>query len=154
MVRRTAGADHGSRVPRRGLHSSRHDHAAAACLRRRRAAPRQRQSRRRMRTFWAFGVFCGLCGLVILGGSSTAAAQSAPTGYVSVFADHLPNRDATELRGRMFAEKAVDAGSRLRLIASGFVEGLVADRNGRVRDAVGEAHELTATLRTKDRKST
>ncbi len=98
-----------------------------------------------------FGVcrFCGFLGLLLTCGSEAAHAQPAPTGYVSVFADHLPNRDATELRARAFGEQTIDAGSRLRLIASGFVEGLIADRNGSVRDAVAEAHELTATLRTK-----
>lgn len=91
----------------------------------------------------------GLCLLLLIAGTSPVRAQSAPTGSVSVFADHLPNRDATELRARVFGEQTVDAGSRLRLVASGFVEGLVADRNGRVRDAIAEAHELTATIRTK-----
>ena len=78
-----------------------------------------------------------------------ASAQSAPAGYVSVFADHLPNRDATELRARLFVERTVDAGPHLRLSGSGFVEGLVADRKGAVRDAIAEPQELTATIRTK-----
>jgi hypothetical protein len=74
-------------------------------------------------------------------------AQSAPpTGYVSLFLDHLPNRDATELRARGFAEEKIEAGPHLRLIASGFVEGLAADRGGRVTDAIAEPQELTAEL--------
>jgi hypothetical protein len=92
-----------------------------------------------------------LCALLRLlsAGSATTYAQSAPTGYVSLFVDHLPNRDATELRARVFAEEKIEAGPRLRLVASGFVEGLIADRNGTVRDAIAEPHELTATFRTK-----
>ena len=50
------------------------------------------------------------------------AAGQTPTGHVSVFFDHLPNRDATELRARGFAEEKVDAGSHVRLTLSGFVE--------------------------------
>ena len=53
-------------------------------------------------------------------------------GYVSVFLDHVPNRDATELRARAFAEEKIEAGPHVRLTASGFVEGLLADRGGQV----------------------
>ena len=98
-----------------------------------------------MRRFFGFFAFLGFVGF----GSGLAYAQSGPAGYVSLFADHLPNRDATELRARTFVEQKIDAGSRIRLVASGFVEGLLADRGAAVRDAVAEAHELTATLRTK-----
>ena len=77
-----------------------------------------------------------------------AQAQPAPSGYVSVFADHLPNRDATELRARLFAEENVEAGPRVRFVISGFAEGLLADRRGLVRDAAFEAQDLTATVRT------
>jgi hypothetical protein len=78
-----------------------------------------------------------------------AAAAQSPTGYVSVFLDHLPNRDATELRARGFAEWELDAGSHVRLRASGFVEGLLGDRTGRVTDAVAEPQELSITFRAK-----
>jgi hypothetical protein len=92
----------------------------------------------------------GVLVVVLSCAANLAEAQPAPTGYVSLFADHLPNRDATELRARVFAEETIDAGSRLRLIASGFVEGLVADRKrSTITDGVAEAHELTATVRTK-----
>jgi Protein of unknown function (DUF1302) len=74
-------------------------------------------------------------------------AQSPPAGYASVFVDHFPNRDATELRARLFAEEKLDAGPRLRLTASGFVEGLLADRDGKATDAVVEPQEVTFTLR-------
>jgi hypothetical protein len=77
-----------------------------------------------------------------------ASAQS-PTGHVSVFLDHVPNRDATELRARAFVEEKLEAGSHLRLTASGFVEGLLADRRGRVRDAIAEPQELTVVLPAK-----
>ena len=40
-------------------------------------------------------------------------------------------------------------GRALRLVASGFVEGLIADRDGSVRDVVGGAAGAHATLRTK-----
>lgn len=96
--------------------------------------------------FWGFW---GFCGVLLLWSGSVAEAQSMPTGYVSVLVDYLPNRAATELRARAFVEQKADAGPRLRLVASGFVEGLIADRGEAVRDAVAEADELTATLRTK-----
>ena len=76
-------------------------------------------------------------------------AQSRPSGYASVFVDHFPNRDATELRARVFAEEKMDAGPRLRLTASGFVEGLLADRDGKATDAIVEPQDVTFTLRAK-----
>lgn len=91
----------------------------------------------------------GWVGFLWFVGTGAAYAQTGPSGYVSVFADHLPNREATELRARAFAEQKADAGAHVRLVASGFVEGLVADRSGAVRDVAAEIHELTATLRTK-----
>jgi hypothetical protein len=77
------------------------------------------------------------------------AAAQTPTGYVSVFLDRLPNRDATELRARGFAEEKVDAGPHVRLTASGFVEGLLADRRGRTTDTVAEPQELSVQFRAK-----
>ena len=97
--------------------------------------------------FSGFSRFCGFLALLLL--SDGAVSAQTPTGYVSLFVDHLPNREATEFRARVFAEEKVDAGTRVRLIASGFVEGLVADRGRTVRDAVAEPHELTATVRTR-----
>jgi len=61
----------------------------------------------------------------------------------------LPNRDATELRARGFAEAKIDAGPHLRLTASGFVEGLLADRRGRVTDTIAEPLELNVEFRAK-----
>jgi len=77
------------------------------------------------------------------------AQAQQPTGYTSLLADHFPNRDATELRARVFAEEKIDAGSRVRLTASGFVEGLIADRSGNVTDAIVEPQDVTLTVRTK-----
>src|SRR3954469_6701971 len=85
------------------------------------------------------------------------AAQSPPTGNVSVFLDRLPNRDATELRGRAFVEEKIDAGPHVRIAASGFAEGLLARRRttpgsdsaGKVTDGTIEAQELTVTLRAR-----
>ena len=79
---------------------------------------------------------CLWMAVAVTGAASPAVAQTPPTGYVSVFLDRLPNRSATELRARGFAEEKVDAGPHLRLTASGFVEGLLADRGGRVRAPV------------------
>jgi hypothetical protein len=73
---------------------------------------------------------------------------SQPTGYASVFVDHFPNRDATELRARVFAEEKVEAGPRVRFTASGFAEGLIADRSGKVTDAIAEPQDVTLTVRT------
>ena len=85
----------------------------------------------------------------VTGGATPVFAQPAPTGYVSLFLDRLPNRDATELRARGFAEEKIEAGPHLRLTASGFVEGLLADRRGRVTDAIAEPQELTAELHSR-----
>jgi hypothetical protein len=74
-------------------------------------------------------------------------AQTPPTGFASIFVDRVPHRDATELRARVFAEEKLDAGPRLRLVASGFVEGLLADRSGRVTDAIVEPQDVTLTIR-------
>jgi hypothetical protein len=77
-----------------------------------------------------------------------ALLAQAPTGYVSLFADHLPNRDATELRARVSVDEKADLGSHLRVTASGFADGLVASRRGaHATDAVADARELTLTIR-------
>jgi hypothetical protein len=87
--------------------------------------------------------------VAVIGVANPAQAQAPPTGYVSVFVDHVPNRDATELRARAFAEGTLEAGPRLRMTASGFVEGLLADRRGRVRDAIAEPQELQVAFLAK-----
>lgn len=98
---------------------------------------------------WSLWPLCSLCLAVAVAGASPAFAQQAPTGYVSVFLDHVPNRDATELRARAFAEAKLEAGSHVRVTASGFVEGLLADRRGRVRDVIAEPQELNVTFQAK-----
>jgi len=91
-----------------------------------------------------------LClGVAVTGASPVLAQPAPPTGYVSIFLDHLPHRDATELRARVFAEEKIEAGRHLRLTASGFAEGLAADRGGRVTDAIAEPQELTAEIHAK-----
>jgi hypothetical protein len=79
--------------------------------------------------------------LIMLGiAASPVAAQSLPTGYVSLFGDYFPNRDdTTELRARVFAEEKIEPAPNVRVTLSGFAEGLAADRGGagivRVQDA-------------------
>jgi len=102
--------------------------------------------RRSLWSLWTSWSWCVGVAAAVTGPASPALAQTAPTGYLSVFVDHLPNREATEVRGRGFAEVKVDAGPRLRLTASGFIEGLLADRQGRVTDAIAEPQDLKATL--------
>jgi hypothetical protein len=97
------------------------------------------------RSSWPLWASWALClAVTVTSGTPVLAQPAPPTGYVSLFFDHLPNRDAIELRARGFAEEKVEAGPHLRLAASGFVEGLLADRGGRVTDAIAEPQELTA----------
>src|SRR6185295_9787164 len=86
---------------------------------------------------------CPVIGAAILAG----LLAQAPTGFVSAFVDRVPNRDATELRARVFAEEKTDAGAHVRIALAGYVEGLVADRSGSVTDAVLEPQEATLTVR-------
>jgi hypothetical protein len=72
--------------------------------------------------------------LVLALNATTVTAQNLPTGYVSVFADHFPEKDASELRGRVFVEQKVEPAAGIRLTASGFAEGLAGrDSAGIVR---------------------
>ena len=101
------------------------------------------------RSSWSLWPLWSSCLAVAVTGATPVCAQPVPTGYLSVFLDHLPNRDATELRARAFVEAKTEAGPHLRLTASGFVEGLLADRGGRVTDAIAEPQELSATFHAK-----
>jgi hypothetical protein len=85
--------------------------------------------------------------LVVWVAAARASAQTAPTGNASVGIDYLPERGATELRLRLFAQEKRDAGPHIRLTASGFVDGLIADRAGKTTDAVAEPHDLLVELR-------
>jgi hypothetical protein len=61
--------------------------------------------------------------------SVTAARAQTPTGSVTLFGDYFPNeRDATELRARLFVEEKVEPSPRLRLTISGSAEGLLSRR--------------------------
>ena len=88
-------------------------------------------------------------------GGAYAQTVERPTGYVSLFADYVPNRgDTTELRARAFAEQKLSLSDRARLRFSGFVEALESRRPlqpaaGReaVRDAIVRVHDATAELR-------
>lgn len=67
-------------------------------------------------------------GVALFSGVRAAGAQT-PTGSVSLFGDYFPNqRDATELRARLFVEEKVEPSPRLRLAISGFAEGLLSRR--------------------------
>ena len=78
-----------------------------------------------------------------------ALLAQTPAGNVSVILDHLPNRDTTEVRARAFAEVRAEPGSRIRLAASGFVEGLVRGRDGTHAAAVAEPQELNVTFHSR-----
>ena len=86
--------------------------------------------------------------VAVIGAASPVQAQPAPpTGYVSVFLDHLPNRDATELRARGFAEaedrrRVAPAPDGVRL-RRGAARG---SRAGGSRDAIAEPQELNADV--------
>ena len=77
-----------------------------------------------------------------------AAGQNAVDGHASVTIDHLPNAgDATEFRARVFAERGFSVNERLRFRLSGWAEGLLADRDGFVRDAAALPHEAYVEVR-------
>jgi hypothetical protein len=73
-----------------------------------------------------------------------AYAQRGPVdGYVSVGVDHLPNLDdSTELRARLFVERAWASGS-WRLRGAVLAEGLAADRDRTRRDGHLQIREAT-----------
>ncbi len=94
--------------------------------------------------------------LVLLAlGAQPVSAQfvAAPsTGHLSVFADYVPNRsDTIELRARAFVEEKIELSPRVRVTASGFVEGLVALRPPAL-DATGAAQRNVrdAVVRVQD----
>jgi hypothetical protein len=71
-----------------------------------------------------------LAATVLLSGAS-AAAQTAPSGNVTVTSDFFPNRaNTSELRARVFAEEVLDPTPHLLITLSGFAEGLLARRPG------------------------
>jgi hypothetical protein len=81
--------------------------------------------------------------------ATPANAQPRPTGHVSTFVDYLPDRnDALELRARVFAEEKLQPSPRLTITGSGFVEGLLANREP--TGAPGDHIETTAIVRPQD----
>jgi hypothetical protein len=104
----------------------------------------ERHSSRSSWPLWSLSIAVAVIGVAV-----PAFAQPGPTGYVSILFDHVPNRQATELRARGFAEEKIDVGAHLRLTASGFVEGLLADRDGRVTDAIAEPQDLNVAWLTR-----
>ena len=92
--------------------------------------------------------------LLIICLSPAIARAQAPSGYVSIFGDYLPNRDdAAELRSRLFVEEVLDPTPRLLITASGFAEGLVARRTvgfepaATVTDAIFRVQALTVAYK-------
>jgi hypothetical protein len=81
--------------------------------------------------------------------AATAAAQTRPSGDVTIAADYLPNRDRTaELRARVFAEQVLDPTPRTFFTLSGFAEGLLARRG--VEQRPGRTDVSTAILRVQE----
>src|SRR5262245_45506671 len=93
----------------------------------------------------------------VIASASTAAAQASPhfvTGYASVMFDALPDvadadgrQDVHELRARVFVERRQELGAHVRLMMSGYVDGLVAHREttppaGTIRDVVVRPMDL------------
>jgi hypothetical protein len=72
-------------------------------------------------------MWLAVLGTIALAIANPVHAQNLD-GYASVIVDAVPNENAVELRTRLFAERRFDVGDRVRFMASGFVEGLVADR--------------------------
>ena len=73
---------------------------------------------------------------LLVASAGPAAAQSRPTGHVSLFLDFLPNRqDTVEWRSRLFVEEKIEPSPSLRITLSGFAEGLLSRRP--VPDASG-----------------
>ena len=90
------------------------------------------ESLRRMR------VGAAAAGVLLAASAATAGAQPLPTGHLSLFGDYFPNRSGTvEVRARVFAEEKIDPSPSLRIVASGFVEGLLARRPEAVPNPAG-----------------
>jgi hypothetical protein len=89
-----------------------------------------------------------------------APAAAQVDGYVSLMADVLPDVDpaagrqtVSELRARIFIERAQPVGDHLRLHLSGYVDGLAADRtsigaSGTTRAAIVRPGDLYAEIVT------
>jgi len=83
------------------------------------------------------------CAAVLALVALPAGAQAQVHGHASVLIDTLPNADATELRARIFAERKLTPSPALTINLGGFVEGLLADRDDRIRrDAIARPLDL------------
>jgi hypothetical protein len=79
------------------------------------------------------------------------APAQVTSGYVSLFADHMPERQrTTELRTRIFGQAEIDPEPHLLIVVSGFAEALLARRPdassfdpGFTGDALAGVHEAT-----------
>jgi hypothetical protein len=79
---------------------------------------------------------------ITIGGPAEAQTVS---GYASVMFDTFPQIDVTELRSRVFAEYRRDLNDRVRLVASGFAEALIAERGepGLIRTGILRPQEVS-----------
>jgi hypothetical protein len=76
------------------------------------------------------------------------AAQGLADGHVSLLADYLPNSgDALELRGRVFVARKLTAGEHFTFNLAGFMEGLIADRDGARGEGVVRPQDLFVQAR-------
>jgi hypothetical protein len=73
----------------------------------------------------------------------SAAAHAQPSGHVFLTFDALPNAPvrAVELRARLFAEDTFRPSELMTLHLAGYVDGLVADREGEADDAIARPRE-------------
>jgi hypothetical protein len=86
---------------------------------------------------------------LVLWAPAYAVAQPQFDGYTSLFLDHLPNTTPTalELRARVFAELTIRPTDSVTLTASGYADGLAADRGDAVYDGIVRALELQAEVK-------
>jgi hypothetical protein len=90
------------------------------------------------------GGLTAACGLLVAIAAVPAQAQRGPVdGHVAIGVDHLPNLDdTTELRARVFVERAWTSGP-WRIRGAVLAEGLAADRDQTRRDGHLQVREAT-----------
>jgi hypothetical protein len=101
----------------------------------------------RVSVFFTHRALPGLCVVILLVATAPfVSAQPRFDGYATLMLDHLPELDpsVTELRARFFGELTVRTSDVLALTASGYADGLAADRAGAVYDGILRPHELLA----------
>src|SRR6185436_16816309 len=94
--------------------------------------------------------------LLTLTAASVAAQTTSTNGNVTIGGDLFPNRDHTaEIRSRIFFEELIEPAPTLRIVLSGFVDGLVAQRptsendTGLVTDGVVGALDGSVSWKTR-----